>query len=168
MPYVSDRARERTRSGKTSALYRVGQAPTAARARRPLSFSRRRATAFSCRSGGPTARTKGHRCAAEAVALRFVASVRRCSAGAPTHDEAVDQEEKDRSDDRRDPRAPVEELVDRVAEAECLGDEPADDGTHDPDESRDDDPSWIVSRKDRFRDRAGEQSKNDPADDSHK
>ena len=95
------------------------------------------------------------------------ASVRRFSAGAPTHDKAVD---------RRRRIAPM------IAAIHVLQSKNSSIGSPKPSAlamsppmtaptipmRRNDDSSWIVSRKDRFRDRAGKQSKNDPADDSRK
>ena len=53
-------------------------------------------------------------------------------------------EQDDRADDRRQPRADVEELVERVGVEERAGEEAADDGADDADDRRDDEAARVV------------------------
>src|SRR5215211_1801745 len=86
---------------------------------------------------------------------------------AATGDGSVSHEQHERPDDRRDPRADVEELVDRIAEAERLGDETPKDRPDDADDRRDDDPTGVVTRQEELGDDACKQAQHDPPDDSH-
>jgi hypothetical protein len=58
------------------------------------------------------------------------------SAAASAGDRLPDQQEDNRADDRRDPGAEKEELVDRVAEPERLCDEASEEGADDADDRR--------------------------------
>jgi predicted MPP superfamily phosphohydrolase len=83
------------------------------------------------------------------------------------HDHPVDQEQDDRADDRGQPGADVEELVQRVGVEDRAGDEAAEERAHDADDGRDDDAARVVARKDRLGDRSGERSQDDEGDDAH-
>ena len=65
---------------------------------------------------------------------------------------AVDQQQDDRADDRRQPGADVEELVQRVAAEEGRGEEAAEHGTDDPDDRRDDEAARVVPGQERLGD----------------
>jgi 3',5'-cyclic AMP phosphodiesterase CpdA len=67
------------------------------------------------------------------------------AATAPSHDQPIDQQQDDRADDRRQPRADIEELVERVGVEDPPGDEAPEQRAGDPDEGRDDDPARIVT-----------------------
>jgi predicted MPP superfamily phosphohydrolase len=86
---------------------------------------------------------------------------------AATHHHPVDHEQDDRADDRGQPGADVEELVQRVGVEERAGEEAAEDRADDADDGRDDDAARIVARKDRLGDRAGQRSEDDERDDAH-
>jgi predicted phosphodiesterase len=85
----------------------------------------------------------------------------------PADDQAVEQQQDDRADDRRQPAADVEELVHRVGVEQRAGEESADERSGDADQGRDDDPAGVVAREDRLRNRAGEQPEDDERDDPH-
>src|SRR4029079_17715327 len=56
---------------------------------------------------------------------------------AAVDDEAIDEEQHDRTDDRRDPRGEVEELVERMSVEQRGGDEAAQQGADDYDDFAD-------------------------------
>jgi hypothetical protein len=86
----------------------------------------------------------------------------------PPCDRLPDQEENDGADDRSDPRAPVEELVDRVTESNRLRDEAGDQSSCYADEGCHDEPAGLLSGQDRLGDQASKQTQDDPTDDSHR
>ena len=75
---------------------------------------------------------------------------------AAIHDEAVDHEQRDCADYGRQPRGDVEELVEWVGVEQRRSDEAAEQSADDPDDRGDDEPTGVVARHDRFRDRSGE------------
>src|SRR4051812_22113935 len=85
----------------------------------------------------------------------------------PACEGAVDEQQDERTDDGRKPGAPIEELVDRVAEAERLGHESAHERAKNADDRRDDDAARVVSREDGLGDCACQEPENDPTDDPH-
>jgi predicted MPP superfamily phosphohydrolase len=84
-----------------------------------------------------------------------------------THDRPVDQQQDDRADDRGQPGADVEELVERIGVEDRPGEEPAEQRAGDADDRGDDDPARVGARQDRLREGAGEQPEDDERDDSH-
>ena len=69
------------------------------------------------------------------------------------------EEDHHRPDDRSDPRAEVEELVDRIAEAQGRCEEASEQRAPDPQQHRHDDSDALVPRDEPLRDHPGEKSK---------
>src|SRR5215203_7517370 len=92
----------------------------------------------------------------------------RSAPATPATDHGPVQEQKDdRADDRPEPGAEIEELVDRVTEAERLGDQAADESPCNADQGSNDEAARIVAGKKRLCDQPSEKSKDDPTDDAH-
>ena len=87
---------------------------------------------------------------------RFAALRQTVARVAATGDGAVDQQQDDRADDRRQPRADVEELVERMGVEERRGEEAAEQRSDDPDDRRDDESARVVAGQQRLGDRTSE------------
>src|SRR5829696_4092381 len=116
-------------------------------------------------SVAPLASTRGLPPSKAARSSRSGGSVRVGVAFA-AGDRSVCHQQQQRAEDRDNPGADIEELVE-LADAERAGDEAAADRAGDTDAHRDEDAAGIVAGKDRLCDRPREETQHDPADDSH-
>jgi hypothetical protein len=105
---------------------------------------------------------------------RGAPSANRCAglddpapASATADGQSVDHQQQDGPDDRGQPGADIEELVDGVATEQHLGQEPAEDGPDDPDDDGHDDAARVVAGQDRLGERSRDQAEDDPTDDAH-
>jgi hypothetical protein len=80
--------------------------------------------------------------------------------------DAVDPEQQERAD-HRDQNAADVDARNAADTEEHVADEAADDGAHDPDQHRNDEPTRVTTRHDGLRDRAGDEPENDPSEDTH-
>src|SRR4029453_1814071 len=87
--------------------------------------------------------------------------------GSPPDDQPIDDEQDDRADDRGQPRADLEELVERIGIEQHPGQKATEDRADDSDDRGHDQAAGIVTGQDRLGDDSREQSQDDEGDDSH-
>jgi hypothetical protein len=80
--------------------------------------------------------------------------------GAPTDDQAVHEQQNHRADDRADPAGGR-----LIASHECRGQEAADERACNAEENRDDPAARVATRQEELRDRADNQTEEEPSKD---
>src|SRR5918999_2322805 len=108
--------------------------------------------------------------------VRHPCTTARCGSASPGRatlresaaaDRAPEPEDDQRTDHGCDPGAEIEELVDRIAETECLGEETPEQCADDAEHGRQDEADAFPAGHDRLRDHAREKPEDDPGDDRH-